>query len=101
MKRKHINDDHIRSESEMQLQLEGLIKIYDIFKILNVPMFLSAGTMLGAIRGGDFIPWDWNVSVSCRAEEFNPKIKKFLDLMKQKGFESRLIRQGEYIRINS
>jgi hypothetical protein len=101
MKKKHINDDHIRSEAEMQLQLEGLIEIYDIFKTLKIQMFLSSGTMLGAVRGGDFISWDWNIGVACKAEEFNHKLKEFLQLLSEHKFEPRLIQQGDYIRINA
>src|SRR5690606_11942033 len=100
-KTKHINDDHIRTQEELDYQLDGLKTIYSIFQELNIQMFLSAGTMLGATREGNFIPWDWNTSVVCKAEEFNPKLDLFLQKMSENGFDNHLIKHGEYIRINA
>jgi len=100
-KAKHVNDDHIRTQEELENQLSGLKTIYSVFQDLNIQMFLSAGTMLGATREGNFIPWDWNTSVVCKAEEFNPKLDLFLQKMSENGFDNHLIKHGEYIRINA
>lgn len=80
-------DQHIRTEKELDLQLAGLIEIYNAHKKHNIQMFLSAGTMLGAVRAGDFIPWDWNVSVCSRAEEANPVWDEFIATLAAAGFE--------------
>jgi hypothetical protein len=62
------DDDHIRTEQELNDRLEGLIEICNIFKNENIPIFLTAGTLLGAVRQKDFIPWDWNCSTGVMAE---------------------------------
>ena len=86
-----------RTEKELDLQLEGLKEIQSVFDSLNIKMFLSAGTMLGAVRDNDFIKWDWNVSVGCFSEEFNPVYKKFKKRLIINGFILKEKNKGDYI----
>lgn len=82
-------------------KLNGLIDIYDIFKEIEVEMYLSAGTLLGATRDGDFIPWDWNISVCCKSEQFDQKLKRFCELLLSKDFRFKITRKGQYICIKA
>ena len=48
----------------LQIQLVDLLStVGDVLSRNEVPYFLAAGTALGAVRGGDLIPWDFDVDV--------------------------------------
>lgn len=89
--------NYIRTEAELDLQLKGLVEIRDIMESLGVRMWLSAGTLLGAVRDHDFIPWDWNVSVGCFADELNPKYEQLKSVLSERGFSLTPHDKGEYI----
>ncbi len=40
--------------------------IHDIFAKREIPLYLSAGTLLGAIRNQFFIPWDYDVDIASK-----------------------------------
>ena len=71
----------IRSEDELELQFRGLITVSRILSRHLDRWFLSSGTLLGAVRHGDFIPWDWDVCIDVLTEEAQPKFEQIcLDL---------------------
>lgn len=76
----------IRSEAELELQQDGLDKIFQGLAGLGVEAFLSGGTLLGAVRANDFIPWDWDVAVSVRLEEILPVANSVRELLEETGF---------------
>ena len=55
-----MNNDklRIRSAEELSRQMEGLVVISKVLDKTLDRWFLSGGTVLGAYRDGDFIPWD-------------------------------------------
>lgn len=56
---------------ELQDRLfEVLCIIDDIAKKENVRYFLDSGAELGAIRGGDFIPWDDDLDIKVLSEDY-------------------------------
>lgn len=59
-----------RSKAELKPREEGLTRLADVLESLHVPYFLSDGTLLGAVRDADFIPWDDDVGLCMRAEDF-------------------------------
>jgi len=57
---------------EHQAALRTLLREFDrVCKKLNIPYFLFAGTLLGAVRHQDFIPWDDDLDVLMRREDYN------------------------------
>lgn len=79
-------DTRIRSEDELSARAEGLSELADIMNDLKCHWHVSGGTALGAARDGDFIPWDWDVGIAVKTEEFIGKYKIFIEHAKQKGF---------------
>jgi lipopolysaccharide cholinephosphotransferase len=62
-------DDKILRELQM-IQLEMLIEVDRICTKCNIHYNIIAGTMLGAIRHGGYIPWDDDSDVAMLREEY-------------------------------
>ena len=54
-----------------------LFEVVDLLDKHNIPYWLDYGTLLGATREGDFIPWDVDADISC-FEEDKEKILKLI-----------------------
>lgn len=76
----------IRSKEELQSQLAGLIQICEVLESCGLRWFLSGGTLLGAVRGGHFIPWDWDVEVTVLTEQARPLRSHMLEKLSNLGF---------------
>lgn len=76
----------IRTEEELDLQAQGLKEVRDIFNALEIPYYLAGGTLLGIIRDGDFIRWDWDVGIDVKTEDVRPKQDAFIVALKKSGF---------------
>ena len=71
---------------------------------LNVPFFLSSGTLLGFYRGGDFIDHDEDIDLGVFIDDFNPEIVSEFEKVgfnlhrvfgsKEAGFEYSFLRNG-------
>ena len=57
------------------LQLKLLIDIKNISTKLDINYFLIAGTLLGSIRHGGFIPWDSDADIAMTRTDYNTLIK--------------------------
>lgn len=77
----------IRTDEELHLQNEGLLLLRKVLEEFDCTWFLSGGTLLGAIREGDFIKWDWDVEVSLLTEEILDREGRLLNLLLKNGFE--------------
>ena len=65
---------------EVQKQLLGILEAIDsICKKKNIPYFLDWGTALGAYRHHGFIPWDDDLDISIKREDY----ERFVQAMKE------------------
>lgn len=53
----------------------------------KIPFFFIFGTLLGAVRGNDFIDWDTDVDVGCFYEDYGRIDAVMQDLQETKGFK--------------
>ena len=82
------NKDKLRTRSSIDLsnQMEGLLVLSKVLNLTLEKWFLSGGTLLGAYRDGDFIPWDWDVEVTVLTEEASKKEGELLNNLIAAGF---------------
>lgn len=81
------NKLRIRSAEELSSQMDGLLILAEVLNKHLDHWYLSGGTLLGAYRNNDFIPWDWDVEVTVLTEEAQPKEGDLLKGLLQAGFK--------------
>lgn len=62
---------------------QHLLEIKQVFDSLNIKFWLWAGTLLGAVRDKNFIPWDDDIDLKILAKDWSHHLQKRL---KAKGF---------------
>lgn len=80
-------------------ELEILVKVDEFCKKHNIKYSLYAGTALGAIRHGGFIPWDDDIDIYMERNEYN----RFLDLWEKEqidGFTLEGTNKPDYTLLN-
>ena len=68
------NDESLRN---IQLaEFDMLLAVDKVFKELKLRYYLGAGTLLGAVRDGGFIPWDDDIDLDVP----RPDLEEFIKL---------------------
>lgn len=73
--------DAINSQRLKQIELDILDKVDEICHILNIEYFLMGGTLLGAVRHHGFIPWDDDIDIIMKREDYDIFIRKAQSLL--------------------
>lgn len=81
----NLNQIRLRSEKELDQRLQGLLSVTKVLDAHLSKWFISDGAALGAVRGGDFIPWDWDVEITVMTEEARPMAKLICRDLKSEG----------------
>ena len=87
------------SPEELEARHKGLVELAGILEGTGVRYLLLDGALLGAVRDGAFIPWDWDVDLGIYAESAEGKVWKLLDRASEAGFRVKLVRFG-YMRLD-
>ena len=66
--------------------LEGLLLVRDICSCIDLSYYLGFGTLLGAVRNNDFIPWDNDVDIIFFKKD-RKKIFSLVKSLEEKGAE--------------
>ena len=69
---KEITLDELKS-----IEIDILKYIHDFCKQNGIQYFLMSGTLLGAVRHKGFIPWDDDIDISMKREEYEKFVKIF------------------------
>lgn len=70
-----INVYYGRMNRIREIELEILKEVDAICKAYDIQYFLAAGTMLGAVRHNEFIPWDDDVDIGMLPEDYEKFLK--------------------------
>lgn len=68
----------IFSDKELENRNKGLVEIKHILDQELIKFLLFDGALLGAVREGNFIKWDWDVELALYTEDVYPKINNIL-----------------------
>lgn len=60
-----MNIDEGQSPAPMEERWSLLARVYNILNQEGIPVFLTCGTLLGAMRENDFIEWDGDIDLAC------------------------------------
>lgn len=70
MNNKYLEKYRAENLRECQLKQRDILDAIDaVCRKHNIPYWLDAGTLLGAVRHGGFIPWDDDIDIAMRADD--------------------------------
>lgn len=90
-----ISDDELKKIKAIEFEI--LKDIDCVCKKLNLVYYLCAGTLLGAVRHGGFIPWDDDIDIQMPRKDYNTFIKKAPELLKKNHIVSSYFTEHEFI----
>ncbi|XP_065067817.1 ribitol 5-phosphate transferase FKRP-like [Rhopilema esculentum] len=78
--------------------------VLNIFEVYNIPYWLEGGSLLGAARSGDIIPWDYDVDIGMYRKDISkiPNLKKAEEgkkVVDEYGFVWEKSREGDFYRV--
>lgn len=68
------------SKMDVENARKNFLEINDILNRLNVRFYLSEGTLLGAIRDGDFIAWDHDLDLRIMVTDWKSSMREDFEL---------------------
>jgi len=80
------------TKAKEEIIIGNLKDLKEILDKYNVEFWLETGTLLGAVRDKKLIPWDWDIDLSFKEEDFK-KILSAAPEFKKKGFIMREVLQ--------
>lgn len=72
---------------KMFLRSKAMWNVHEGLEDIGLKHWLGCGALLGIYREGDFIEWDDDVEINCRAEDYLLKAKQIKTKLKEKGFK--------------
>lgn len=83
---------------DKRIALENLLIVRDRFAAAGIPMFLSFGTLLGALREKDFIAHDDDVDVGVFSRD-RDRIVALMPELEKRGFSTRYVRHARHYKL--
>jgi len=81
-----------------QNSINLLREIQSVLDKNSINFWIDQGTLLGAIRDNDFIPWDWDIDLSAWKSQFNGNTSVWDDLSNA-GFYIFHLKKSQHIRL--
>ena len=72
---KHMDENQTLKKLQRR-QLSILIDVAEAMEKMNIKYYLSAGTLLGAVRHKGFIPWDDDIDIMVTRADYDRFVKK-------------------------
>lgn len=91
----------MRSDFELKLQFDGLRELVDILNDIGLKYWIGGGTLLGIVRDGAFIKWDWDVEINVINEDFGQLKSSLVNNLKLKDFSTDVLNQHRNNKINA
>lgn len=77
----------ISLEVQKEIQIKGLLYLKEVCEKNNIPYFLANGSLLGAVKYGGYIPWDDDIDVYLKRNDY----LKLLKVMEKEKNEYKLL----------
>ena len=84
---RQINKENISLNEAQNIEKEMLYSFHNFCIRHNLTYYIMFGTLLGAIRGKDIIPWDHDVDTIMTRNEYNKLLKLSDSFSKETGFK--------------
>lgn len=68
-------DKEIGLEEQKQIQIKGLLYLKKVCEEHNITYFLASGTLLGAIKYKGYIPWDDDIDICLKRNDYAKLLK--------------------------
>lgn len=100
---KTVLEDLVPVSGHLALQQQACVRLAEIvaadFKRQGINYFLSAGNLLGAMRGGRFIPWDDDIDFGLLRPDFNRAVAYLSENYNRGLFTARWSKRGGIFKV--
>lgn len=81
---------------DQKIRKKIFCEVYKIFENLKINVWITGGTVLGAIRDNNFIEWDDDIDMDMIESDFVPEMYNLKESLIENGFIVRLKDTNEY-----